>query len=121
MMDNPNLQVDQAPQQGLFICAAYTPYGISMLDSRFCHAIKTASTLDDCRHIARKIRENPHLHPDIKENLMLNLVNYIKAIQEGRGPDVHACGPKCYVALPAGEFLSERKRKICERRHIEDL
>lgn len=111
---------DQAPLRTPFVSAAYTPHGIQMLDSRFGQAIRAASTLEDCRYIANKIRKNPHLHNDIKRNLMFNLGNYRKAIGRGFGPKDHVCGSSCYVTRRGG-LGCVWQEKVCAKRHIEEL
>lgn len=50
-----------------FIFAAYTPYGIKLMDKAYCERIVKG---EDC---SNEIKENPHLHPVIKENLLYNI------------------------------------------------
>lgn len=68
-----NIYLDQAPQSHAFCSAVYTPHGIRLMDSAFIKQIKSATSLDDCKRIAREIASNLHLHVEIKENLLLNL------------------------------------------------
>ncbi len=94
-----------------FQCSSfYTPEGIRRIDSDFCHRIiaygegksytKYYYSYKDCARlkqpptreidriwndtyesISKDIKENPHLHPEIKKNLMSNLRRVKKELQ----------------------------------------
>lgn len=115
-----SLYRDQAPSILGWSSAVYTSYGIHELDSRFCQAIKAAATVDECRYIFRRLAENEHLHPNIKENLALNLTNHMQSVVGGFGPSVHVCGSVCIVARRPGHE-DPCEVKVCIRRHIEEL
>jgi hypothetical protein len=114
------MYLDQAPVWGWGISTCYTPYGIQILDGRFCRAIQAASSLEDCRYIFRRLRENPHLHLDIKENLAHNLVNTMMAIARGEGPPHHDCSDACWKERP-DPWGGVWRDMICSRRHREEL
>ena len=61
---------------------ALTPFGIADLDTSFCHRIQNLATEDEADGIESDIRRNPHLHQEIKDNLLLNLGNYRKHLVE---------------------------------------
>lgn len=56
--------------------ASYTPYGIKQLDGEYCKRICNLN--EDPEKLKKEIKENPHLHKLIKQNLLLNLKNYAK-------------------------------------------
>jgi hypothetical protein len=120
VLDLEAMYVDQAPQYLGYSSAAYTPYGIHVLDDRFCNAIRAASTLGECRYIHGRLLNTPNLHPVVKENLVLNLVNCMVAITSGRVPDHHECSDACYVDR-CNPLLGTWRVKTCSRRHIEEL
>jgi hypothetical protein len=114
------MYLDQAPKWEWPVSTCYTPIGIQMLDGRFCSAIRAASTLEDCRYIFARLRENPHLHLDIKENLIHNLVNTMMAIARGEGPEHHVCGDGCFRERKS-IYGTVWRDMICSRRHREEL
>jgi hypothetical protein len=95
------LYVDQAPKSTSFfdrrISSFYTPEGILRIDKRFMHRImafkegkdfveysysyshkppkKEVERIwsDTMESLTKDIKENPHLHPEIKANLLFNL------------------------------------------------
>lgn len=80
------MYLDQHPHHGVGIpgyhfCATYTPWGIQLLDSRFCHDIVQARTLEDCASIAKRLREDCHLHRIIRTNLYSNLHRTVRHLQ----------------------------------------
>ncbi len=91
-----DLYVDQAPERG-FVSAFFTRWGIQKIDSRFHNRIQAFKRGESCTEYAlnysfkppqkeveyfwtdtfesleKDIKENPHLHDKIKENLLYNL------------------------------------------------
>lgn len=59
-----------------YFFSAYTPHGIRVLDSQFCTRIRGAKSKNECDEIREDIKNCPHLHKIIKDNLFLNLRNY---------------------------------------------
>ena len=69
---NPRYQ-DQVDRKGY---ASYTPLGIAEMDTAFCRRIQGLTSTAEADQIEREIRENLHLHQEIKDNLLYNLKNY---------------------------------------------
>lgn len=61
------LYLDYGMFSDTYIFAAYTPYGIKLMDAEYCRRIIAG---EDC---SEEIKKNPHLHPVIKENLLHNI------------------------------------------------
>jgi len=59
------------------ITSFYTPHGIHMLDSLFCKRIMNFDSEEEAEWIRHELEAIPHLHKIIKDNLTLNLRNYI--------------------------------------------
>lgn len=53
--------------------SAFTPYGISQLDSEFCKRIRDIKTKKEKEKLEIEILENKNLHSIIKDNLLMNL------------------------------------------------
>lgn len=78
------LYVDQAIRSSTYgdrnIFSAYTPWGIRQLDSYYGNLIRTLPNKLFATKLRKEIKNNPHLHKKIKENLLFNLDNYRKEI-----------------------------------------
>jgi hypothetical protein len=82
--DIDSLYVDQAMVRKTYLdrnfFAAYTPWGIRQLDSRFCRRIMALKSKAEAKVIRKQIKDCAHLHDVIKDNLFLNLRNYAKSV-----------------------------------------
>lgn len=77
------IYVDQAARRVIIgdrcISSFHTPYGIQIIDSEFGKRIRNIKESgEDPKQLKKEIMNNSHLHKIIKENLLLNLKNYIK-------------------------------------------
>jgi hypothetical protein len=87
---------DQAASWEWPVSVAYTPHGIRAIDGEFCVAIQTADTMEECRKIAKFLIACHNLHLVIRENLMLNLVNVMTSILNGKRVSKHDCTRVCF-------------------------
>ncbi len=67
------IYLDQAGFTGGFVSACYTPHGIRRIDHEFCRRILDATNVSELQQIEKDLQENPHLHIEIKKNLVINL------------------------------------------------
>jgi hypothetical protein len=74
------IYVDQAMvnthNRGFNFFSSYTPYGIKMIDTEYANRIKY--TQEDPKVLKKEILQNPHLHKEIKKNLIQNMNSYVK-------------------------------------------
>lgn len=63
------------------IFSSYTAYGIKCIDSEYGRRI--CDTQEDPKTLEKEIRNNPHLHKIIKDNLIQNLWSYVKKGKRG--------------------------------------
>lgn len=79
-----SLYVDQAMVSNQYfdrrVCSTFTLWGIRQMDSMFIKKIMNMPTKKYADNLRREIKQNPHLHSKIKENLLENLKNYRKKI-----------------------------------------
>ncbi len=58
------------------IFCAYLPFGIKRMDAAYSILIKWMKSTKDASILRDSIKNNPHLHFEIKHNLILNLENF---------------------------------------------
>ena len=60
-----------------YISCYYLPFGIKILDSEYSQRIMNIDkSKENPKKLMKEIKSNPHLHKEIKKNLLFNLKTY---------------------------------------------
>lgn len=65
--------LDQAPTDGPYVFAAWSPDAIRNMDGELAQRIFHAPTKKELLKLRAEVKANPHLHRKIKSNLLLNI------------------------------------------------